>query len=108
MNGKRRKQYKPRPTCLSDEALKEIANYLSKRFYRYGEIQQYAAQYGFRGETLTLLNNLESHGYLIASEEVPGRMCLVLYRVMTPKVYEEIEKEHQENAKRRLLAAVSY
>ena len=109
MNGEKRKKYKPRPCALSDEALAEIAKLLSDRFYTHYEIQRIVTEkYGYKGHALAVLNYLESRNYLIATEEIPGCNQKVLYRVMTKETYQKIEEEHSENAKRRLLAAISY
>ena len=108
MNGEKRKKYKPRPCALSDEALAEIAKFLSKRFYRYQEIQKHVSkEYGFNVDALSVLSYLETRGYLIATEEVPGCKTMVLYRVMTKEVYEKIAEEHRENAYRRCLEKTS-
>ena len=109
MNGKKYKRYKPRECYFSDEVLAEIAEKLSQRFYEHGEIQKMVKAYGFTGDAMSVINYLEARNYLVATERKQSKHGFKTnYRVMTKEVYEKIEEEYREDAKRRLLAAVSY
>ena len=109
MNGKLRKKYKPRQCPISDEDLAKIAEELTYKDYTLAEINRIIRKYGYKCEAYSVLNYLESRDYLLSQEEKKTpHGSKFFYRVMTDEIYIKIEEEHRENAKRRLLAAVSY
>lgn len=109
MNGELRKKYKPRQCPLSDQALAEIAKELTHKDYTLAEVTKIIRKYGFKGDPYSVLNYLDARGYLLSQDEKKTHYGMkFFYRIMTKEIYEKIEEEHRENAKRRLLAAVSY
>ena len=109
MNGKRQK-HKPKKCALTESQLSEFAEIMKKRFYSYKELTDILKEkYGYNGVVLSVLDFLNVRGYMIAEEEHYKKYGYkIYYKVMTPEDYEKIAEEHRENAKRRLLAAVSY
>lgn len=109
MNGERRKKYKPRQCPISDKDLEKIAKDMSYKDCTLAEVRRIVNKYGYNCEPLTVLNYLESHDYLLSQDEKKTpHGSKFFYRVMTAEIYRKIEEEHSENAKRRLLAAISY
>ena len=110
MNGERRKKYRPRQCQIPEEYLKELGEELTKRYMAYGEIIAYIKQRCHKRYDLeNIIGVMESRGYLIAEERQPVKYGFkIFFTVMTKEKYEKIEEEHRENAKRRLLAAISY
>ena len=110
MNGERRKKYKPRKSPISEEDIKELAGLLTSKYMGYGEIIDFVkGRIHKRYEIDSILGCLETRGFLVTQER--RRMPYgykTFYTIMTKEKYEKIEEEHRENAKRRLLAAVSY
>lgn len=109
MNGNTNKK-QPRKCALSEEEIKELAEMMKERFFSYGELRTILIEkYDYKREVFNLLSYLEARGYLIAQEtrksKYGGRNQR--YRVMTKEIYEKIAEERRENAKRRLLEAVS-
>ena len=109
MNGKRRKKYTPRQCALSEEAINKIAVILTTRYFTLAEIRKIAEPYGYKGDPYNLLLYMEARDHLLSQEEKKTKYGMkYFYRIMTKEIYEKIEEEHRENAKRRLLAAISY
>ena len=110
MNGKLRKKYKPRQCSIPDEYIAALAEELTKKFMSFGEVIGFMKNCTGKQYSIdALLALLEARGYLVTQERrrvTNGYKSF--YGVMTKEKYEKIEEEHRENAKRRLLAAVSY
>lgn len=110
MNGERRKKYKPRQCVIPEECINGLAAELSTKYMSYGEIVDYVKIHcNKRLEIDNILSLLETRDFLVTQER--RRMSYGyknFYTIMTKERYEKIEEEHRENAKRRLLAAVSY
>lgn len=105
-----RKKNKPRQCSIPEEYIKELADELTHRFMTYGEIIDFMQQRCHkRYEVEGILCILEARMFLVTQEiqKTPygKKTC---YCIMTKEKYQRIEEEHRENAKRRLLAAVSY
>ena len=110
MNGERRKKYKPRVCSIPDEYINELASELTSRFMSYGEIIDFIkTRCNKRYDIDNILGYLETRGFLVTQErhKMPYGYK-TFYTIMTKEKYAKIAEEHQENAKRRLLAAVSY
>jgi hypothetical protein len=80
---------------------------MTKRGMCWGEITSFInlrikGTYSLEG----ILCILSSRNYLVIEEKIQGKKTY--YRIVTKEYYKKIEEEHRENAKRRLLAAVSY
>ena len=105
-----KKRARPRQSSIPEEYLKDLADELTTKFMGYGEILDYIKiRCNKRYEVENILSSLEARGYLVAMEvrRVPyGKQNF--YSIMNEEKYKKIEEDHRENAKRRLLAAVSY
>ena len=110
MNGERRKPYKVRACTLKEEELAQLAEEMKKRYFCSKEIEDYVyANFHWKTNLERILDLLDIRGYLVGEEE--RKMAYGykgLYKIFTKEEYEKIAEEHRENAKRRLLAAVSY
>lgn len=110
MNTRFRKDHKPRPYTIPEEYLAELAEELKKKYMSHGEIIDFIEKRcNKRHDLEAILGIMEARGFLITQEK--RRMPYgykFFYTIMTKEKYEKIEEEHRENAKRRLLAAISY
>jgi len=110
MNEKLRKR-KPKVTCsIPNAVIAALGEELKKKFMSYNEVMTFVKNgSNKRIEIELIMCIMESRGYLIAEEKRRTRYGYkTFYRVMTKEYYDQIAEEHRENAKRRLLAAVSY
>lgn len=110
MNGNLRKR-KPKAKCaIPDEVIAALGKELAERYMNYTEVLTYVKNgCNRRLEIEQILCIMEARGYLIAEEKRRTKYGnKTFYRVMTKEYYEKIAEEKRENAKRRLLAAVSY
>lgn len=98
-------QHKVRKSKLSEEAIVEIAEALKKNYMGYSEIYAIARKYGQKSGLESLLSLFQVRGYQLA-EQMDGRRTL--YKIVTKEDYEKYEMEATKNAKRRLLATISY
>ena len=107
MNGKTNK---PRQRDIPEIYLHELAAEMTKRTMGYSEVIDFIKnRCNKRYEITSLLSALEARGYLVMQERRRvANGIKSFYTIMTKEKYEKIEEEHRENAKRRLLAAVSY
>ncbi len=110
MNCRFRKKHKPRPCTIPEECLAELAEELKKKYMSHGEIIEFIGKTcNKRHDLEPILGIMEARGFLIAQEKRKvTHGYKFYYTIMTKEKYEKIEEEHRENAKRRLLAAVSY
>lgn len=105
---KSRSERKPRKCAMSEDVIAELAETLTKRFFDYTEVEKLIKSTKCKVSVTSLLNYLEARGYLVASEKKKTYWgTRTAYRVMTKEIYIKIEEEHRENARKRLLAAVS-
>lgn len=104
------KRRKPRQCTIPEEYLAELAEAMKKNYMSHGDIISFIEKRcNKRHELEAILGIMEARGFLITVEKrrIPyGYKSF--YTIMTKEKYEKIEEEHRENAKRRLLAAVSY
>ena len=110
MNGKLSKKHKPRRCSIPEEYIVGLAEELTKGFLDYRELLNYIKERTHkRYELDNILGVLEARGFLITEEKRRTSYGFkTYYTIMTKDKYDKIEEEHRENAKRRLLAAVSY
>lgn len=110
MNGKRPKKYKPRQCSIPDEYITALAVELTKKFMSYGEVVSFIKKRTGKVYSMeSLLSILEARGFLVTEDRRRTNYGFrSFYGIMTKEKYQKIEEEHRENAKRRLLAAVSY
>ena len=107
-------------TCkYSEEAIQELAAKMSERYYTYSEMLHIAEPLGITGTPEMLLSILSSHGFMV-SEDIRSPAGLqtkyyrttpkdkTVYKVVTEEDYKKYDEEAHENAKRRLLATISY
>lgn len=110
MNGNLRKKYKPRQCSIPNECIAALAEELTKKYMGFSEVINFVAERTHKNYSVeAILCILEARGYLVTQErqKVPHGYK-TFYGIMTKEKYQRIEEEHRENAKRRLLAAVSY
>lgn len=107
MNGKERK---PKKCSIPEEEIQKLGKMFSDRYYTNSEITNYFNNtYHKKWNLELIICVLESRGFLFSQETKRTNYGIkTYYRIMTKDVYEKIAEEHRENAKRRLLAAVSY
>ena len=110
MNGKRPKKYKPRQCSIPDEYIAALAEELTIKFMSFGEVIGFMKNCTGKEYSIdALLALLEARGYLVTEDRKRSTYGFrSYYGIMTKEKYQKIEEEHRENAKRRLLAAVSY
>ena len=110
MNGKRSVRHKPRQCSIPDEYIAGLAEELTKKFMSYNEIVGFIKRRTGKVYSMeSLLSILEARGFLITEDRRRTNYGFrSFYGIMTKEKYQKIEEEHRENAKRRLLAAVSY
>ena len=103
-------KYKPRRCKIPEEYLTGLAGELTGRYMSYGEVIDYIqSRVNKRYEIDSILTILENRGFLVTQEKRRvAHGYKTFYSIMTKEKYEKLEEEHRENAKRRLLAAVSY
>lgn len=101
---------KPRQCSIPEESIAALAKEMTNRFMSYGAIKDYIQKHCNRHVELeAILGILEARGYLVTQERRHTPYGYKhFYTIMTKEKYQKIEEEHRENAKRRLLAAVSY
>ena len=110
MNDRMRKRKPKEKCCIPDPVIAALGKELADRFMSYNEVMTFVKNgSNKRVEIELILCIMEARGYLI-TEEMRRSKCgnKKYFRVMTKEYYEKLEEEHRENAKRRLLAAVSY
>lgn len=110
MNTKLNKKRKPRECSIPDNYITELADELEKKYMVFSEVINFVAARTHKNYTIeSILCILEARGYLVTQErqKVPHGYK-TFYGIMTKEKYEKIAEEHRENAKRRLLAAISY
>ena len=108
-------QNKVRECKLSEECIKEMAEMLIERYCTFSEIQRIANANGLHGGIESILSLFNVRGYLITEITVKRfdsqnktYVKRTLYKIMTDEDYEKWDEEAHKDAKRRLLAAVSY
>lgn len=100
-------QHLVRESIYPEETIKAIADCLTQRFYTGGELLELCKSYGMHCSTHGILSLLEVRGYLcIETDKRPG--IRTRYKIVTADDYEKYEKEKTEDAKKRLLATISY
>ena len=113
----RREQQKFRKSKLSEEAIKQMAEQLKQRYFSLAEIEKMTQAYGYKGSKEIILSLFAVRGYMIAEETIKVNQYKkakgtygnkVVYKIVSKEDYEKYDKEAHEDAKRRLLAAVSY
>lgn len=110
-------QHKVRKSKLSEDDIIKMADLLKQRYFSFGEISKMTRAYGYRGSKEIIFSLFQVRGYMIAEKTVKvlqykkkkGTYCnRVVYKIMTEEDYEKYDEEAHKDAKRRLLAAVSY
>ena len=100
--------YKKAKKCsIPDNILTQLVTEMTNNSMCWGEITSFInsrikGAYSLEG----ILCILNSRNYMVMEEKKQGRKTY--YRIVNKEYYRKIEEEHRENAKRRLLAAVSY
>lgn len=109
MNGKIRKNRKPRKCALSESELTEFAELMKQRFFSHKELADMLKErYAYNSEISYVLDHLDSRGWMVAQEERPSKTGFKnYYKVVTVQDYEKIEEEQRENAYRRCLEKTS-
>ena len=110
MNGERRRKNKPRACSIPEEVIIELAKTLMQRALSWKEVTDFINTRCHKNWNLeNILCVLDTRGYKVAEGyKTVSYGKKTYYRIYTNAEYERIAEEHQENAKRRLLAAVSY
>ena len=110
-------QYRTRSSILSDDAIQEIAEQLKDKEFTFPELMAKVSKYNYKGSKEVVLSLFNTRGYLIAEDHITrlqekkkkGTTCIkIVYKFVTDKDYEEYDEEAHKDAKRRLLATVSY
>lgn len=108
-------QHKVRKSKLSEEAIEEIAEALKQNYLDWSQLYSMARKYGQRSGIESLLSLFQVRGYQIAektdvyfSPRYKKRVTRTLYKIVTKEDYEKYEAEATKDAKRRLLATISY
>ena len=100
---------KPRQCSIPDKYITELAAELEKKYMSFSEVVNFMAERIHKNYSIeSILCILEARGYLVTQEKQKvTNGYKTFYGIMTKEKYERIAEEHRENAKRRLLAAVS-
>lgn len=104
------KERKPRECSIPDEVIKELGERLKHEYLSWNDITSFIHNKCNKNWGIELiLCILDTRGYKVAEgyREV-SRGKKTFYKVFTKEDYEKIAEEQRENAKRRLLAAISY
>lgn len=108
-------QHKVRKSKLPEEAIKKMADQLKERYFTINELMSMAQAYGYKGSKEVVLNLFSVRGYLIAEETVRCKkvrrkdyFAKAIYKIVTEEDYKKYDEEVHKDAKRRLLATVSY
>ena len=101
----KQEQLKVRKSKVSEEAIKEMADVLKERYLTWKEIDFMAKRAGCNSGIESVLSLFEVRGYKVAEFTNGAR---TLYKIVTKQDYEKYETEATKDAKRRLLAAISY
>ena len=102
-------QRKVRKSKLSEEAIKEMAELLLKHEVSFSEIDNIAKRAGCASGIESVLSLLQVRGYQVAEHSIyKGSVKRTYYKIVTKEDYEKYEREAHEDAKRRLLATISY
>ena len=99
-------QHKTRKSSLPDEAIAEMAEQLSGRFFTFKEFTTLTEAYGYKGSLEVILSLFNVRGYMITEEM--SKKHKTIYKIVNKEDYEKYDEEAHKDAKRRLLAAVSY
>ena len=109
MNDFRKRKPKEK-CCIPDAVIAALGKQLSQRFMSFNEVMTFVKNGANKSISIELIMCImEARGYLLTEEKRRSKFGYkTYYRVMTKEYYEKLEEERRENAKRRLLAAVSY
>lgn len=103
------KHRKPKKCCISESDIAMLARMMEKRYYSAKELEELVFNsFEKKAGSLTILTWLDSRCYSVTQEtRLTEHGHRTFYKIMTKEEYEKIAEERRENAKRRLLAAVS-
>ena len=110
---------KAKASKTPEETILMLAEKLKERYYSGSEMMRLAKAAGFNGTTKTLLSLFQSRGYMVTEEVISPKKYIInsrfykpsdktVYKIMTDEDYKKWDEEVHADAKRRLLAAVSY
>lgn len=104
-----------RGSKLSEATIKEMAESLKLRYFTFTEVQRMAHKNGLNGGIETILSLFSVRGYLVTEKTVKtfhrktkSYVKKSVYKILTDEDYEKWDEEAHKDAKRRLLAAISY